>query len=588
MSTIDSITPYYDDNYNGQLDEGKSIRIEGHVTDPGIYDGMTVTVLIDWNGDGDTDDEGEQILASVWGGYGSDWYFEAYVYVPDDGPSGAWSNGTPQDSLTVKAKAEDGHGGTDEASDTVTVYNVPVTFSGDPSFSFSYDEDGNVTSVTISASFHDPGFQDRHRATISYGDGFSEIIDIPFGDRWFSTTRDFSPGESIEVVLPIDFSITDDDETPGSLSLDPGEYTVQWGDELTGNILANGSDSSGAPLAAVQLSTPPDAELTISSDGTFSFRPSTIAFPDRPILAQFAFGLQPVAGQLGGFARGGARNVPFSVLAALTGHVMASAAFSVRTAGALDADTLMLRIPTLFSPFSVSPADNISLIQVGTAAPQADNDGVLANVTTGDQNGGVIATSGNFIPVGATTFVPQASSTFNTNIFAGAPSGQTTSAADYLVVAPIGMPVNIDIQIFVNAGSTTVAPTDPDRVAADPHWMYAEVTNAGAPGTGTFFFGVFTAATGWVWAQAADDPSDTDVIFAGFGLPTTGPGFSLNHSILTTAGALGGDIVTVYTAVGWDMAVPAGLGGLLAGRGQGGFIAAPGPIEPFVINIVPL
>ncbi len=548
---------------------------------------MTVTVLVDWNGDGDTDDADEQILASLSGGYGSDWYFEAYVYVPDDGPSGAWSNGTSQDTLTVKAKAEDDDGGTDETSDMVDVYNVQPMLAGDPSVSFNYDGEGKVTSVTIAASFQDPGTQDRHRAKVSYGDGTSETIDIPFGNYSFSTTRNFSPAESIEDVLPIYVTISDDDSTTAPLSTGADAYTVDYGNLLTDNVLTNDSDPDGAPLSAVQLSSPPDHDLTIGSDGSLTFMPSAIVFPDEPILAQILVVPLPVAGQAGAFARFGVRNVSIRVMAALTGHVMASAAFSVRTPGAPDANTLMLRVPTVFSPFSVGPADNASIIQLGTNVPEGGTGADLANVTTGNQNGAVIATSANSIPVGATTFVPQASSTFSTNIFAGAPAGQTTSAASYLVAAPIGVPVNIDIQIFVNAGSTTVAPNDPDRRPGVPHWMYAEVTDAGAPGTGTFFFGAF-AAGGWVWAQAADDPSGTDVVFAGMGLPTTGPGFSLNHSILTTAGVLGGNVVTVYTAVGWDMAVPAGLGGLLAGRGGPGFLPAPGPIEPFVMNIVPL
>jgi hypothetical protein len=221
----------------GQLDESESFVIHGYVGDLGVLDTETVTLRVDLNFDGDTDDEGEKQSFPV---APNSEFSRTVGPVLDDGISGVpWPrNNTPLDLLDVSVEVADDDSGTGDGFVQVVVNNAAPRFIYDPGasndgldVSFGYDSLAEIISVTVQGTYDDPGGQDRHQLSVEWpdgsrGDGLTDPIDLAWGDSSFSVTRslvvdsdDLSPLTitSLEPTFartdfyPIRLTLTDDD-----------------------------------------------------------------------------------------------------------------------------------------------------------------------------------------------------------------------------------------------------------------------------------------------------------------------------------------------------------------------------------------
>jgi len=371
------------------------------------------------------------------------------------------------------------------------------------------------------------------------------------------------------------------------------DYIMLYGETLTGNVLDNDSDPDGDLLYAYTDDDPSEGDFFLDSDGFFQFTPNQNFFGGVVVVVNV-----DVFDDFGGVTRG---RLTIRVLAQLIAHESSSSSYSVRSAGSGIANVQSRRQPfmppqisTVLVTDPINTNTALSSWVVPTITPVVDVDEVFA-VTSNNYNFGVglsginTAQSTNFLPVGATQFLPQADSTIAVNMWGGIPQGVTSSAAAYDVLGPAGVPMNIDINLYINTLATNSAtvnrlglalpPGSP--VDAMPHWVYAEVTPVNMPGTGTWFFGTtqFNPFGGWDWWGVLDSPTDNDVQFVGASAT-----FGLNKYFDTTAGVVPDGTtapdVFVFTALGYDIAIPAPLAGLVGVPGvapaaTGAFVAAP-------------
>jgi CheY-like chemotaxis protein len=106
---------------------GESLTLSGQVDDPGILDVITLTIEVDLNFDGDTDDPGETVSITVAPNGTLTRFFELTLSsVPDDGATyenGAriWGNETDADALPINLIADDGDGGLSETCSSLLV-----------------------------------------------------------------------------------------------------------------------------------------------------------------------------------------------------------------------------------------------------------------------------------------------------------------------------------------------------------------------------------------------------------------------------------------------------------------------------------
>jgi len=128
------------------INEGDWVTLTGDIFDPGVQDLITVTVS--W-GDGNSD------LVTL--GLGRAFTL-THQYL-DDNPSG-----TPWDIYTITVTAVDDDGGSDAASTSVTVNNVPPTVG--PLTVAPADPIPVNTRITVTAVFTDPGILDTHTVTV--------------------------------------------------------------------------------------------------------------------------------------------------------------------------------------------------------------------------------------------------------------------------------------------------------------------------------------------------------------------------------------------------------------------------------------
>jgi hypothetical protein len=479
----------------------------------------------------------------------------------------------------------DDDGGSATASEDLIVRNVPPTFSGAPSVSLDFDEAGGLTSIQVQQSFHDPGANDSHRVNILQGSpGSAQVIDLPVGDRSFTIHPQFAPAPALDDVFPLLVNVQDDDSPNSHLSVSPAEFTINYGESLTGDLSSYVTDPDGGTLLFSALTSPEEGYFYVDSNGAFAFASNPDFFGGTTVL------LPVLVMNANGPARFGIFTVGVNITAPLVGHEMASASFWISSTGIGNAaDTSVTRVPlggpVPFSPLTPNLPNQTNGSQVAWLNPvmpiSTDTDQILAYASAGSTVGGAIATSDNFLPIGSTQMVPQASSAFNTSLTAGIPTGFTYSAAQYTVNAGPAGPnaiVPINMILHVNAGATDVTPVN--RVQNVPHWVYAEITTgadggAAPPGTGTYIVGRFDGGA-WTWAQQIDTPNNVDVFFVGTGLPFSA-GFDLNLTITTSAGVLTGGNVVIYTAVGWDAALPGALVPLFAPQGNGLFPGLPAP-----------
>lgn len=106
-------------------------------------------------------------------------YALSYTWDFGDGSSGSGATPThayaDNGTYTVKLTVTDGHTGTATASTTVTVANAPPTVGG-ISAPLSPVQIGS--SVSVSATYTDPGTLDTHTATIAWGDGTTSAATV--------------------------------------------------------------------------------------------------------------------------------------------------------------------------------------------------------------------------------------------------------------------------------------------------------------------------------------------------------------------------------------------------------------------------
>lgn len=555
------------------VNEGAEFTLTLDSSDVGIHDTLQ-NLSVDW-GDGTT--------TSLTSGNGTPipwgWLMFSHTYA-DDNPTAS-----PADLYTITVSLTDDDGGTGTATQNILVENVRPTLAGMPSGGIVYNGNGLVTGVILQADFIDPGLPDTHRVNIAQRStpATNSTVNLGAGTSTFTTTLDFDPAEALADVLPIRVNIEDDDSSNSHLIVTPAEFSVNYGETLTGDLSSSVTDPGGGTLQFQALGSPAEGTFNLNSDGTFSFTPNADFFGGTTVM------LPTLVTSPNGSARFAIIAPGVLVNAPEVGHEMAWASFWVSSTGMEDpADTDAVRVPLAgpvpFSPITPSNPNDTNAVQVTWIAPpmpiSTHTDAVLAFGSAGSPVGGAIGSSDSFVDFGTYVAAPEATSPFNTSNFAGVPTGFTYSASRYTIdiggPAGAGVLVPINLLLHVNTGATNASPVN--RIANQPHWVYAEILPAGAGGAppvgaGTYIVGRFDG-NNWIWAQQVDAPDGVDVFFTGQGPPISG-GFDLNLTVATSAAVMTGSDVVIYTAVGWDSAMPGALNGLLAPAGMGDFPAIP-------------
>jgi hypothetical protein len=165
------------------VNEGGTATLSFTIHDPGLSD--TETVVVQW-GDGTSDTISNSPRTVV----------ISHTYL-DDNPTN-----TPQDLTTVTITVTDKDSGVGGASLTTLVKNVDPVITGItvPAAPLTLGATANV-----SASFTDPGTQDTHTCTWTWGDGTTSVGTVN------SRTCTGSKTYSTEGVYRVSVTVTDDD-----------------------------------------------------------------------------------------------------------------------------------------------------------------------------------------------------------------------------------------------------------------------------------------------------------------------------------------------------------------------------------------
>ncbi|NND76026.1 MAG: hypothetical protein HKN44_13570 [Ilumatobacter sp.] len=194
--TIDSLL------VDPSVDENGTVTLDGAFIDPGTLDSHTID--IDW-GDGTTD----QLTPPV----GDRAFTIDHQYLDDD------PTGTPADVTGISVTVTDDDTGSDTGSVDTLVENVDPTIDSllvDP----SVDENGTVS---LDGVFIDPGTLDSHTIDIDWGDGTTDQLTPPVGDRTFTIDHQYlddDPTNTPADVHTINVTVTDDDTGTDSDSVD--------------------------------------------------------------------------------------------------------------------------------------------------------------------------------------------------------------------------------------------------------------------------------------------------------------------------------------------------------------------------------
>jgi len=183
--TVANVAPTLSVSTDAPVEPGTALTLSATVEDPG-RDAHTAT--IDW-GDGNTstlriDPGGTTTTATAEHAYAT--------------------NGSYDVSVTV----EDGDGGTDTATTTATVENLPPSVTATP------DDVAEGERATVAAEFTDPGTGDTHTATVDWGDGTTEgvTIDPTPGGGAIAATHAYGDDGTYAVTV----TVTDDDGASGT------------------------------------------------------------------------------------------------------------------------------------------------------------------------------------------------------------------------------------------------------------------------------------------------------------------------------------------------------------------------------------
>lgn len=249
-----------------QVIEGQSFTLSGRVADVGAADSLAVS--IDW-GDGSTPSlvPVDPLTRS---------FSVVHTYADDD-PSG-----TAQDPVTITATARDEHGAGAPAATPIDVHNAVPKITG-----LELEEQRNavISSATLRGSVTDAGVNDAQTLLVDWGDGSSDVVNIPAGAQ-----RDFVLHHEYAIdVVPgyrISIAYSDDDGGSGTVTLDTIGFTTNRA-PLAGNdqagtdrdesvqiaVLANDSDPDGDALLPYVLTLPAHGQLRNLGDGRFEYTP---------------------------------------------------------------------------------------------------------------------------------------------------------------------------------------------------------------------------------------------------------------------------------------------------------------------------
>ncbi len=221
------------------VDEGATIQLDANASAPGTHPsaGDLVTYEWDFDEDGDFDD--------------------ATGATPTFGPIG------DDDARFVSVRVTSSDGIADTATTPLTVENVAPTVTID---SVTADPDEGDT-VTVEASFTDPGWLDTHDATVDWGTGdgpVAEPIDSltpggPGTPDQGSLTASFTYGDNGPFTITV--AVTDDDDGTGS---DDVEVAIANVDPTAAIDPAGSEDVFGTPTFLLHAG----EELIVSGDTT--------------------------------------------------------------------------------------------------------------------------------------------------------------------------------------------------------------------------------------------------------------------------------------------------------------------------------
>lgn len=248
----------------GQLDESEGFKIFGTVTDVGVLDEQTVTLRMDLNFDGYTDDSQETVQPAVTPHpYAPGrWTFEYVVgEVLDDGATSdaagnrVWGNETAFDNLTVHAEVIDDDTGTGPDERDVTVYNVLPTFlEPGPELSYVFDEDAFLLGIAVHGSVTDHGVNDEHRVTVFWGDGITQTVPLD-STGGFHAERNFTSEQDILAyeLGPVDVYAEDDDTEVVMVRLEVPQVNLTIHDGQNGPGLPEKGPNSEVARGAVTV-----------------------------------------------------------------------------------------------------------------------------------------------------------------------------------------------------------------------------------------------------------------------------------------------------------------------------------------------
>jgi len=179
------------------IDENGVATLTGTISDPGTLD--TFTLDIDW---GDPLSPNNVATYSFGASStGTQTFTLTHQYL-DDNPSG-----DPSNVYTINATVTDddtlsGSGGTTVQVDNVDPVITAITSGAEECGSAHEDEP-----ITLELAFDDIGSLDVHTVTVDWGDGQTETIVLPVGDRSLSVDHDYEFGG----IYTISVTLTDDD-----------------------------------------------------------------------------------------------------------------------------------------------------------------------------------------------------------------------------------------------------------------------------------------------------------------------------------------------------------------------------------------
>ena len=191
LATVLNAPPVVDAGPDQTITEGGTVTVTASFTDPGLLD--THTAVIDW-GDGTITNGNVDQEA------GSGMVTGSHIY-PDNGV------------FTVTVTVTDKDGGVGSDTLLTTVLNAPPVVDAGPDQTIT--EGGTVT---VTASFTDPGLLDTHTAVVDWGDGLPPVpVVVEQNAGSGSLTATYTYGD--DGIFTVTITVVDNDGDSGSDTL---------------------------------------------------------------------------------------------------------------------------------------------------------------------------------------------------------------------------------------------------------------------------------------------------------------------------------------------------------------------------------